>query len=381
MNKNQTPETLAAQGGGTIDAQTGAIIPPIHITTTFERAGDLSYPKGLTYGRPDNATVAQAEQIITGLEKGHSTLLFPSGVSAAISLFLALEPPTHIVASQVMYWGLANWLRTAAERYGIETTFVDTTDIDAVSAAIVPGRTKFVWLETPANPLWHVADIAAIAKLAHAGDAMVGVDSTVATPVLTNPLTLGADIVMHSATKYLNGHSDVLAGSLTFKQPTELSERIAHNRHLHGNIIGPFEAAMLIRGMRTLFVRVSHQCQSALQIAKGLSNLSAVEEVLYPGLSSSPQHQRAARQMTGGFGGMLSLRIKGGEQAAIRTAARLNVWKRATSLGGVESLVEHRASIEGPDTRCPSDLLRLSVGLETVSDLLEDLDNALKGNT
>jgi cystathionine gamma-synthase len=381
MSKSITPETFAAQAGGNIDADTGAIVAPIHVTTTYERSPDLSYPTGFIYARPDNATVRDAEAVITSLENGGQTLLFGSGMAAAVSLFLSLPKPAHIIAPKVMYWSLRNWLGTEAAGFGIEATFVDTTDTDLIARAIRPGETKLVWLETPANPLWQISDIPAVAAIANWGGAALAVDSTCATPVLSQPIKLGADVVMHSATKYLNGHSDVIAGSLTFADPQgELAQAATKLRGQHGNILGPFEAAMLLRGMRTLHVRVNHQCRSALELAGALSQHKNVEEVLYPGLKSSASYELAAKQMVGGFGGMLSVRVKGGETAAIATAARLNVWKRATSLGGVESLVEHRASIEGPSSPCPPDLLRLSVGLESVDDLLADLDQALQSN-
>lgn len=378
---DQHPETVAAQGGGAVDPQTGAIIPPIHLTTTYERDGDLTYPKGFIYGRADNATVRQAETVITTLEAGRDTLLFPSGMAAATTAMLALDTPAHIVAPRVMYWSLRNWLTEAAPRFGIETTFVDTTDLDAVRAACRPGKTRMIWLETPANPLWHITDIEAAASIARDAGARLAVDSTCASPALTQPLTLGADLVMHSATKYLNGHSDVLAGSLTVGG-TDAAETLFERASLHraslGAILGPMEAALLLRGMRTLFVRVRHQSATALEIARAMSADPAIAGVLYPGLPDHPGHALASRQMANGFGGMLSIRIVGGEQAAIRTAAALKVWKRATSLGGVESLVEHRASIEGADSPCPPDLLRLSVGLESPDDLVADLQQALR---
>ncbi len=377
MNKPLAPETLAAQAMGTIDEATGAIVPPVHLTSTYERDADLSYPRGLAYGRPDNATVRQAEAVITALEGGHVTLLLPSGMAAATTLFLALERPAHVVAPRVIYWGLRQWLTDDAPGFGLDVTFVDDCDPETIAAAVRPGSTQLIWIETPANPLWSIADIAAVGNVARQAGALLGVDSTVATPVLSQPLSLGADVVMHSATKYLNGHSDVLAGSLTFARPDAVLERAAGLRAHMGGIIGPFEAALLMRGMRTLHVRVRHQCQSAMAIARFLGDHSAVCEVLYPGLTKAAGHDIARRQMAGGFGGMLSIRLADGERAAIETAARLKIWKRATSLGGVESLVEHRASVEGLGSPCPPDLLRLSVGLETADDLICDLEQAL----
>ena len=241
-----------------------------------------------------------------------------------------------------------------------------------------PGITKLVWLETPANPTWILSDIAAAAEIAHKAGALLGVDSTVATPVLTRPLEFGADIVMHSATKYLNGHSDIIAGALVGARDDAHWAKLRAIRAQLGTILGQTEAWLLMRGMRTLYPRVAWSCRSAQSLAEKFAAHPMVSEVLYPGLPSFAGHDLAKRQMTGGFGGMLSVRIKGGERAAIATAARVELWKRATSLGGVESLIEHRASIEGPGTPCPPDLLRLSVGVEESADLFDDLDQALK---
>jgi len=258
---------------------------------------------------------------------------------------------------------------------------VDTTDLEAVRAAIRPGETKLVWLETPSNPLWTITDIAAVARIAHAAGAKVAVDSTCATPLLTRPLALGADIVMHAATKYLNGHSDVIAGALAAAADDAFWARIKRNRAVLGQIIGPLEAYLLIRGMRTLDLRVKAACANAMELAQRLSNHQGVAEVLYPGLPGHPGHAIARRQMQGGFGGMLSIRVRGGEAAAIATAAQVKLFKRATSLGGVESLIEHRASIEGAGSPCPTDLLRLSAGIEDIEDLYGDLDRALRAAT
>ena len=371
-------ETFAVQATGRIDTETGAIVPPVHLATTFERGPDNSYPTGYVYGRPDNATVRDCETVITELELGAGTLLFGSGMAAATAAFLALERPAHVVVPEVMYWGLRKWLKTDAPSHGITSTFVDGSNLEATRAAIRAGETRLVWVETPANPLWTITDITAVAEIAHAAGAVVAVDSTAATPVLSQPLTLGADIVMHSATKYLNGHSDVLAGALAFATMDELAERAATLRGSLGAICGPFEASLLLRGMRTLFVRVRQQSLAAMTIAQELEGNPLLSQVLYPGLSSHPGHELARRQMPDGFGGMLSIRCSGGEAHAVRTAANLQIWKRATSLGGVESLVEHRASIEGLDSPCPPDLLRLSTGLEPAAELVADLIAALK---
>ena len=377
MTKNLAPETVAAQAGGAIDAETGGIVPPLHITTTFLRDPDNQYRKGYSYGRPDNATVRQVETVLSELEGGAASLMMASGMSAATTAFLALKRPAHVVAPNVMYWGLRKWLQEDAPSLGIEVTFADAADPTAISAAVRTRRTQLVWIETPANPLWTITDVEKAARIAHATGAMLAVDATVPTPVLMNPIALGADIVMHSATKYLNGHSDVLAGTLVFKVKDAYFERAERVRAMLGAVLGPFEAALLLRGLRTLHVRVRHQSASALTLARHFTQHAGIATVLYPGLQVHPGHAVAVRQMRGGFGGMLSVRVAGGEVAAIATAANVQLWKRATSLGGVESLIEHRASIEGPASPCPPDLLRLSVGLESAADLIGDLEHAL----
>jgi cystathionine gamma-synthase len=381
MSSPWKPETIAAQAGGHDDAATGAVVPPIHVTTTYIRDPDNAYSRGYAYGRPDNPGIRQVEEVLAGLEGGSHGLVFGSGMAAATTAFLALERPAHVVAPNVMYWGLKNWLAEDAPSHGVTTTFVDATSLDAIRAAIVPGRTRLVWIETPANPTWGISDIAGAAQIAHAAGALLAVDSTVATPVLTQPLALGADVVMHSATKYLNGHSDVVAGALVFATDDALFQRATRARGMQGAILGPFEAALLLRGMRTLHVRVRAQCAAAMAIAQHFSDVPRIAEVLYPGLPTNAGHAVAARQMQGGFSGMLSIRVRGGAEAAIRAAANVRLWKRATSLGGVESLMEHRASVEGPGTPCPPNLLRLSVGLEDVGDLITDLEMALAANT
>lgn len=373
------PRTILAQALGKIDEGTRAIVPPIHISTTFQRDEDNQYRSGNCYGRPDNETVREAEVILAHLERGAAAMVLGSGMSAAVAVFSTLASGDHVIAPRVMYWALRSWLATEGPRRGLEITFVDATDTAAISAALQPGRTKLVWLETPSNPLWEVADIAAVAAAAHGAGARLAVDSTCATPLLTRPLELGADIVMHAATKYLNGHSDVVAGALVTAEVDETWASLKRIRAAHGMILGPFEAFLLIRGMRTLDLRVRAACASALELATRLAEHPQVEAVLYPGLPSHPQHALACAQMQGGFGGMLSVRVKGGAEHAIATAARVRLWKRATSLGGVESLIEHRASIEGPSSPCPPDLLRLSVGIEDIDDLYKDLNAALIG--
>jgi len=368
--------TLLAQAMGAGDPVTKALVPPIHMSATYLRDADNGYSGGYVYGRTDNASVQQVEALLAALEGAAEAMTFASGMAAATSVFLALEKPTHIVASRVMYWGFRSWLQKVG-RYGHSISFVETSDLDAVRAAVRPGETGLFWIETPSNPLWTITDIAAMSEIAHDANAVLCVDSTIATPVFTRPIAHGADIVVHSATKYINGHSDVLAGALAAARGGEFWDRIREVRAQNGALLSPFEAWLLMRGMRTLEVRVREQARTAALLASRLAAHPSLSALLYPGLASHPGHDIAARQMSGGFGGMLSLRLKGGEAAAIATAACVKVWKRATSLGGVESLVEHRASIEGEGTPCPADLLRLSTGLEDPDDLFFDLLRAL----
>ncbi|MEO8102284.1 MAG: PLP-dependent aspartate aminotransferase family protein [Betaproteobacteria bacterium] len=387
--KRVMPETVAAQALGWIDDATRAISPPIHTATTFVRDADNQYRSGRVYARDHNPSFDQAEAVLCALEKGAHAALFASGMAAATAVFMALKPGNHVVAPKVMYWSLRNWLANFATQWGLQVEFIDMTDLDELRRSIRFGKTKLVWIETPANPLWTITDIAAAAEISHAGGAMLAVDSTAASPVLTRPLTIGADIVMHSATKYLNGHSDVIAGALVAREDSEYWTRVKSVRAQIGGTLGSFEAWLLLRGMRTLFLRVEAASRSAQRIAEFFNSHALVSEVLYPGLKGFAGHDIAASQMPGGFGGMLSIRVKGNnaggnaagnagsEAAAIATAANVEVWKRATSLGGVESLIEHRASVEGAGTPAPADLLRLSVGIENVDDLIDDLDQAL----
>jgi cystathionine gamma-synthase len=371
-----TTRTLVAQASGARELITGAITQPIHMSSTFLRDADNRYPAGFVYGRTDNASLQQAEDLIAKLEGADEAFLFNSGMAAAASVLLALTKPTHIIASKVMYWGFRSWLREIG-RYGHSVSFVETSDLDAVRAAVRPGETGLFWIETPSNPLWTITDIAAVADIAQSTGAILCVDSTVATPVFTRPLALGADIVMHSATKYLNGHSDVVAGALASARDSELWARLRTMRGQLGNALGAFDAWLLMRGMRTLDIRVRSQAKTAALLAERLLGHPEIVEVLYPGLAEHPGHATALRQMHGGFGGMFSIRIGKGERAAIAVAASVNLWKRATSFGGVESLIEHRASIEGNGSPCPGDLLRFSAGLEDADELYLDLMQAL----
>jgi cystathionine gamma-synthase len=368
--------TLLAQGLGPAESATRALVSPIHMSTTYLRDADNGYSGGRIYGATDNPSVQQAEALFAALEGAEDALMFGSGMAAASAVFQALERPTHIIASRAMFYGLRAWLADIGV-FGHCVTFVETSDLDAVRRAVRPGETGLFWVETPSNPLWTITDIAALAEIARSAGALLCVDATVSTPVLTRPIAFGADIVVHSATKYLNGHSDVVAGVLAVAERNGLWDRIRRVRAQIGATLGPFEAWLLMRGVRTLHVRVKAQSETASLLANRLAGHPALSAVLYPGLKSHPGHAVAVRQMIGGFGGMMSIRVKGGEAAAVATAAQVQLWKRATSLGGVESLIEHRASIEGIGTPCPSDLLRLSVGLEDIDDLFFDLVQAL----
>jgi cystathionine gamma-synthase len=371
--------SLAAQALGRIDAETRAIVRPVHLATTYLRDEDNAYTSGYVYGRPDNATVRDAEDVLAMLEDaGAGALVFSSGMAAATAVFQALGPGDHVIAPRVMYWALRNWLTSEATRWGLHVDLVETDDLEALRRAVRVGKTKLVWIETPANPLWTITDVAATAEIAHAAGARLAVDSTVASPVHTRPLALGADIVMHAATKVLNGHSDAIAGVLAAAKADAFWERLVSIRKSQGAILGPFEAYLLLRGLRTLHLRAAAQARNALELARRLSTHLHVARVLYPGLPQHPGHEVAARQMEGGFGYMLSIQVTGGEKAAVAAAAKVRLWKRATSLGGVESLIEHRASVEGAGTPCPPDLLRLSTGIEDPDDLFRDLDEALK---
>lgn len=371
------PATLLAQLAGAIDEATGGLVPALQASTTFLRDPDNRYRRGFDYGRDANPLTRLFESVLAALEGGAAARAFASGMAAMTAVLRALPEGAHVVAPRVMYWGLRKWLQKAAARNRLCVDFVPIDDLDAVRAALRPGVTQLLWVETPANPTWVVADLAALAELAHWAGARFVVDNTVPTPLLTRPIAFGADLVVHSATKYLNGHSDVVAGVVVTAREDEFWAELCRIRHDEGAILGPFEAWLLLRGLRTLEVRLARQCASALQLAAALEGHPALARVLYPGLASHKGHTIAARQMQGGFGGMLSIVVRGGAEAAIAAAAAVRIWKRATSLGGVESLIEHRASIEGEDSPAPPGLLRLSVGLEDWRDLLADLEGAL----
>jgi cystathionine gamma-synthase len=374
--RSMSRETLAAQALGETDPVTGAVAPAISMSTNYEQQPDGSYPQGRVYTRADNPTSEHAERLLAALEGGECAL-FSSGMAAVTAVFQSLLPGDHVLVCRVLYWGVRKWLAEFALTWGLDVEFTDTTDPAVVAAAIRPGRTRLLWLETPANPMWEVTDLAAICELAHAAGVRVAVDNTVATPVLTRPFEHGADFVVHSASKYLNGHGDVLAGAVLAARRDPLWERIRSWRRNAGAMPGPFEAWLLQRGMRTLFLRVHRASQTALAIATHVTGHPALAAVLYPGLPGHPGHQVAARQMDGGFGGMLSIRLAGGAGRAHTVLHEVRVFKRATSLGGVESLIEHRRGSEGPSSPVPDDLLRLSIGIEAPGDLIADLEAAL----
>ena len=372
------PETLAAQGMGKVAEPYRDIVPPIYVSTTYERGADGAFPGGRAYSRADNPSYDQAEALITSLEGAAAAILFASGQAAAAAVFQALAPGDRVLAPRNMYWALRKWMLDFAVPWGLAIDFYDNASIDDLAAKVRAQRPRLLWIETPANPTWEITDIAAASAIAREVDAIVAVDSTAATPLLTRPLELGAHIVMHSATKYLNGHSDVVAGALATAQDDAMWQRIRYVRGGSGAVLGPLEAWLLLRGMRTLHLRVGAACANAQAIAERFNGHPKLSHVLYPGLAMHPGHAVAAQQMRGGFGGMMSLRLKAGEEAAKAFTARLRVFKRATSLGSVESLAEHRASVEGPGTQCPADLVRLSIGVEHLDDLIGDIGQALK---
>lgn len=376
---NLSPETISAQALHQIDAMTGGVMPAIQPSSTFVR--DENYQlinKQHSYGRDENPGYTVAESVLTKLERGAAALLFSSGMAAATAVLQTLKPGDHIVAPRVMYWGLRDWLIKFCDHWGLGLDLFDAAAPDGLANAVRKGKTKLVWIETPCNPSWDVIDIAAAAEIAHGIDAWLVVDSTVATPVLTQPIQHGADIVLHSATKYLNGHCDIVAGVLVTAKENEFWKHICQTRIDAGAILGSFEAWLLQRGMRTLFLRVRKACESAQILAEHFEGHASLEAVIYPGLPNHPGFEIARRQMDGGFGGMLCFQVKGGAESALNVVKRCKVFIRATSLGGVESLIEHRYTIEGERSPVPKDWLRLSIGIESVDDLIADLEQALE---
>ncbi|MXZ71856.1 MAG: aminotransferase class I/II-fold pyridoxal phosphate-dependent enzyme [Acidobacteria bacterium] len=373
---NQQSSTVAAQAGGWVDPPTGGLVPPIHTAVQYQRTPEGKATAGRIYTRDQNPTYEPPERLLATLEGGRAAMLFSSGVSAAISAFETLEIGAHVVAPVEMYWMLRRWLEMQHERKRFELELVPNGDLDALRAALRPGETRIVWAETPANPGGVITDLRAAADIAHEAGARFAVDNTVPTPVLTRPIEHGADLVMHSATKQLNGHSDVLAGALVTSEEDDFWRACRRERAFRGAVIGPFESWLLLRGMRTVVLRVTQSARSAQQIAEHFVRHPAVAEVRYPGLPDFPGHAIAARQMDGGFGSVVSMRMAGGAPAAARVVRLFRLFHNATSLGGVESLAEQRRMSEGPGSPVPDDLVRFSVGIEAAEDLIADIEQA-----
>ena len=368
-------ETLAVKTGMDPDGTSRAIAPPITLSTTFERGEDGSYPGGFDYSRSGNPNRTALEAALAALEGGPEAVAFPSGMAATFSVIFSLSPGDHVVAADDAYYGTGVLLRESFAERGIEASFVDMTDLDAVRSAM-RRNTRLVWMETPSNPLIRISDIEAIAGIAREGGAVSCCDNTWATPLLQRPLDLGMDLVMHSTTKYFGGHSDVTGGAVIVREPGGTLEALRKVQKDGGLVPSPFDAWLTRRGLESLAARMAMHCANAMELARFLDAHPLVARVYYPGLEDDPGHALAARQMSD-FGGMLSFDVAGGREEAFAVAANVKVIARATSLGGTHSLIEHRASVEGPTTRAPENLLRMSVGLEHVDDLKEDLDGAL----
>ncbi len=379
-------ETLAIHADHDSDLATGAVTPPLHLSTTFERQPDGSYPHGYTYTRPGNPTRDALERLLAALEAGEEAsadgqieaAAFASGSAATAAVFQALAPGDHVIAPDDAYYGTVNLLQTVFGPWGLEATFVDMTEPAAIEAALRP-NTRMIWIETPSNPLLKITDIARVSAIARGAGAALACDNTWATPALQRPLALGADLIIHSTTKYLGGHSDTLGGAVVGRADDTLFTRVRALQRVAGAVLSPFDSWLTLRGARTLAYRMRGHSEHALAVARFLAGRPEIEAVHYPGLPEHPGHDIAARQMALP-GGMLSIQVRGGEAAAMALAARVRVFTRATSLGGVESLIEHRASVEGPQTRTPRNLLRLSIGLEHPDDLIADLEQALAGS-
>jgi cystathionine gamma-synthase len=368
-------ETLAVHAGHTIDPATGAVSPPIHLSTTFEREIDGSYPHGYMYTRNSNPNRDALERGVAALEGGAIAAAFASGSAATAALLSTLAPGDHVLAHTDAYYGTTRLLKELFLRWGLEATFVDMSDLEAVKKALQP-RTKLAWMETPSNPLLKIVDIAAVNEIVHKAGAMSVCDNTWA-PVIQEPLALGTDLVMHSTTKYFGGHCDVLGGIIVAKEENEFFERLRNAQISGGAVPSPFDCWLVLRGMRTLPWRMKAHSENATKVAAFLDDHPRVSSVHHPSLTTHPRHAVAKKQMTA-FGGMLSFEIRGGLDSALSVAARVKIFTRATSLGGVESLIEHRASIEGPGTTAPEGLLRVSIGLENADDLIDDFAQALR---
>lgn len=374
-------ETLAVHAGHGVDPATGAVTAPIHLSTTFERGADGSYPHGYIYSRNHNPNRDGLEAALTALEGGAASAAFGSGLAAVTAIFQGLQPGDHVVAPADIYHGTANVLKHLFAKWQVGATFVDMTDVDAVRQAVhAQPRTRIVWIETPSNPLLQCVDIATMVEIAHGAGARAVADNTFASPALQRPLDLGCDLVMHASTKYLGGRSDVMGGVVVTRVDDEPFALVRTAQLYGGAVPSPFDCWLVMRSLPTLAVRMQAHCANAMKVASFLHSHPKVSVVHYPGLESSPFHALASKQMSG-FGGMLSFEMRdpgdGARQAAMAVAARLEIFTRATSLGGVESLIEHRASIEGPDSKTPQGLLRVSIGLEHADDLIDDLAQAL----
>lgn len=369
-------ETLAVHAGVEIEPdQNAPITPPIVLSTVFERGSDASYKHGLVYTRDTNPNRRQLEAALVALEGGAAAAAFASGSAATLAIFQALAPGDHVIAGKG-YYGTQSLLKDVMARWNLRFTLVDSSDLDAVRAAVTPA-TRLIWTESPSNPLLSVSDLAALADIAHRANARFVVDNTTATPVLQRCFDLGADLVLHSATKYLGGHSDILSGAIVTRVEDDFFARIRTIQTHGGGVPSPFDCWLLVRGLKTLCLRVARQSANALAVAQMLSAHPQVERALYPGLPSHPGHAVAVRQMKGGFGGLLSLQVKGGRDAALRLTTLLTIIRRATSLGGTDTTIEHRESVEPPNFGTPPNLLRLSCGIEHPDDLVADLQQAL----
>ncbi len=379
MRKHAGLSTRCVHAAHAPDAATGALAEPIHLSTTFERDADGDYPRGYRYSREGTPNRTALEACVAQLEGAAGAAAFASGLAANMAVLELLEGGDLLLASQEGYYGSIRQFSVFAQRRGARLELVDLADAAAVEAALSqPGsRPRLLWIETPSNPLLNVADLGALTALGHAAGALIVCDNTFATPVCQRPFDFGVDVIVHSATKYLGGHSDVLGGVVLVRAATPLLERLQEWQRMAGAALAPFDCWLLRRSLATLALRVRAQCAGAMKVAAFLARHAGIERVFYPGLEEHPGHAIAMRQMTGGFGAMLSVCVAGGRAAAMQVAARTRLFARATSLGGVESLIEHRASIEGPGTRAPENLLRLSVGIEEPEDLIEDLAQAL----
>jgi cystathionine gamma-synthase len=366
-------ETKAIHSGAEVDEATGAVAPPLHLSTTFERTATGETPRGFSYIRDANPTQSRLEEALAAIDSGAASLAFASGMAATSALLQSLRG--HVLLPSDGYYAVRALASELFPSWGLSHDYVAMDDLDSVRNAM-RDDTRVVWCETPSNPLMTIADVSALASLAHERGALLVVDGTFATPALQRPIEQGADVVIHSATKYLGGHSDVQGGTVTFASKGDLFERVEHIRTITGGVASPFNCWLILRGIRSLPARMRMHCENARAIASFLATHPGVEVVHYPGLESDPGHAIAKRQMSD-FGGMMSFRVRGGRDEALAVTAKTQVFTRATSLGGVESLIEHRASSEGAGSRTPENLLRMSIGLEHYEDLIEDLRGAL----